>query len=197
VSLLRKRTLTLIAIAMAIILTASVFAVAQNCGRVEPEAILGAVTIMKTYDFYRVICGSGSCCEQGKYLGTVDALTCLSLCLQFDKWNTEYWVYDVATGDLVGSYVAGVCVPVCICRPSTYGRVSYTLCVKTRHPDLDGAREPSLLTAATLCLAAVMDNYVGSDYEQVYYPEGTDIVILPEPSMPEIGQNIILCQLCP
>jgi hypothetical protein len=197
---LRKQIFTLIAISMTITLTASVFAVIRRNGNrreIRPNAIDRDITIVKTYDFYRVICDSAPCCEQGTYLGTVDAKTCLSLCgFQFDKDNTEYWVYD-ESGVEVGSRFDGVCVPVCICRPSTDGRITYSLRIKTRHPDLNQSEEPSLLTSVTLCLAATTDDYVGSDCEQIQYLEGTDIVVLPDPSMPEIGHNVILCQLYP
>jgi hypothetical protein len=178
---------------MAIMLTVSVFAVARN--RARPDATFGVVRIMKTFDLYRVVCDTDICCEQGKCLGTVDANTCLSLCaLQFDTANTEYWVYtDSAMTNLVGYCInGGICEPVCVCQPSVDGRVRYTFYVKTKNP---GAA-PSLLTSATLCLAAVAGPYVGSDYEQPHYDPPTSDVILPDPGSPDSGQNVILCPMC-
>jgi hypothetical protein len=178
---------------MAIMLTASVSAVANNAPTVD--ATFGVVRIMKTFDLYRVVCDTDICCEQGKCMGTVDADTCLSLCtLLFDTPNTEYWVYtDSAMTNLVGYCINGVpCAPVCVCQPSVDGRVRYTLYVKTKNP---GAA-PSLLTSATLCLAAVAGNYVGSDYEQPHYDPGVSDVVLPNPDSPDSGQNIILCRMC-
>jgi hypothetical protein len=200
---------------MAIMLTASVFAVARigrfsngNAGITPTAIVYKYVEIMKTYDLYRVICDSDPCCEQGKCLGTVDAMTCLSLCgLMFSKDNTEYWVelYDEATDTWVqvGSCVDGICDPVCVCKQSEYGRVRYVLRIKTRHPDIAQTREPSLLDSATLCLAASVDNLVGSDYEQEYFvdkvfdEDGNQEIILPYPADGDVGENVILCPLCP
>jgi hypothetical protein len=191
---------------MAIMLTASVSAVASNNNDTAVDATFGVVRIMKTFDLYRVVCDTDICCEQGKCMGTVDADTCLSLCaLQFDTPNTEYWVYtDSAMTNLVGYCInGGICEPVCVCQTSEDGRVRYTFYIKTKNP----GPAPSLLTSATLCLAAEANvngvTYVGSDYEQPHIDEpgteatGVTKLILPDPDYPDSGQNVILCPMCP
>jgi hypothetical protein len=181
---------------MAMLMALSVFAIAQNNRKARADAVYSWITISKTYDLYKVICTSDACCYQGKCLGSVDGLTCLSVCgLMFDQLNTEYWVYDEA-GNEIGSCVDSTgCIPVCICRDSEFGRVNYTLRVRTKNP----GTIPSLLTSVTLNLAVEALHgevrLVGSEYEQEYY-EGTDSVILPDPSMPEVGQNVILAEIC-
>jgi hypothetical protein len=183
---------------MAMLMALSVFAIARSNDRIRPDAVYSWITISKTYDLYKVICVSDACCYQGKCLGTVDAMTCLSICgLMFDQPNTEYRVYD-EDGNEIGSCVDSTgCIPVCICRDSEYGRVRYTVRVHTKNPGV----VPSLLTSVTLNLAAMTEHggvtLVGSEYEQEYYPDGTTSVILPDPSMPDVGQNVILAQICP
>jgi hypothetical protein len=173
----------------------SVFAIARQS---RIDAVYSYIDIMKTYDLYKVICTSDACCYQGKCLGTVDGETSLSVCgLTFDQENTEYWVYDEA-GVEVGSCVDSTgCDPVCITRGSVDGRVNFKLRVKAKNP----GKVKSLLTGITLCLAVTADHegryLVGSDYEQEPFDPGTDNVILPDPAMPESGQNVILCPVCP
>jgi hypothetical protein len=124
----------------------------------------------------------------------MEAYTCLTLCaLKFDQPNTEYWVHD-EQGNVIGYSVNGVTKIACICRATDgQARVRYTLRVKAKNP----GKVKSLLTNATLCLAVTAPNgYVGSDYEQ-YDDVATDLVILPDPALPDSGQNVILCQLCP
>jgi hypothetical protein len=183
---------------MAIMLTASVFAIAGNRdGKIRPEGVTYEwIHIKKTFDLYKVICTDDVCCLQGKCLGTTDAVTCLSVCgLTFDQTWTDYWVYNEDTGDLVGSCVGGVCVPVSISKPSEFGQVTYRLRIRTKHPDMPppGTGAPSLLTGVTLCLAAATDNLVGSDYEQIHCAP-TDLLELPGPGT-AIGENIVLCPL--
>jgi hypothetical protein len=177
---------------MVVLLT--VAAVTVGVGRVKPKGVENWITITKTYDIYGVICTSGPCAQEGKCLGSMEARTCLTLCaLKFDQPNTEYWVHD-ETGAVIGYSVNGVTKVACICR-STDGqaRVRYTLRVKAKNP----GKVKSLLTNATLCLAVTAPNgYVGSDYEQ-YDDVATDLVILPDPALPDSGQNVILCKLCP
>jgi hypothetical protein len=197
----KKRTLILLSLSLAIIMAVSVFAIARPKRGGVIDAIYSEITIMKTFDLYGVICVSEVCCEQGKCLGTIDADTHLSVCgLQFDQENTEYWVYitdDEGNRIEVGSCVNGICSPVCVSQPSEDGRVTYELIVKAKNP----GKTKSLLTSVTLCLAATATSgeryYVGSDYEQPHYDPGTDAVILPDPDFPESGQNIILCPVCP
>jgi hypothetical protein len=174
----------------------SVFAMARRPGRL-PDAFITHMNVTKTYDLYGVICPSDPCCEQGKCLGTMDALTCLNVCgLTFDVPNTEYWVYDRDTGAEVGSCVNGVCVPVCICKPSADGRVRYQLRIKTKNPDA-----PASLTGITICLAAQDGPYVASNYDQRHLeddPVGDEEhLILPDQDNIESGENVILCQMCP
>jgi hypothetical protein len=138
----------------------------------------------------------------------MDANTCLNLCgLKFDMVNTEYWVYDISVDPpvLVGSCVNGVCDPVAIPQASADGRVRYQLKVKAKHPGPPfNPPLPARLTDATLCLAAVSGNYVGSEYEQIYITdpvidEETDeqIVILPDAGNIDSGANVILVEMCP
>ena len=193
---MKKRTLILLSLSLAIIMAVSVFAIARPR---KSDAIIGFIDITKTYDLYGVICPSDPCCEQGKCLGTMDAYTCLNVCgLTFDVDNTEYWVYDLDTGAIVGSCVNGICTPVCICKNSVDGRVRYMLRVKTKHPGIDTQAEAGL-TGVTICLAASVDNYVASDYDQQHLEDApvTDSLILPMQDSPDSGANVILCQLCP
>jgi hypothetical protein len=178
----------------------SVFAIARPKRGEEIDAVYSYINIMKTYDLYKVICTSDACCYQGKCLGTVDGNTSLSICgLTFDQENTEYWVYDEA-GNEVGSCVDSTgCIPTCVNRDTVDGRVNFKLQVKAKNP----GKVKSLLTGVTLCLAVEAPHgdpvvyYVGSDYEQEHYDPPTDNVILPDPAMPESGQNVILCPVCP
>jgi hypothetical protein len=177
---------------MVVLLT--VAAVTVGVGRVKPKGVENWITITKTYDIYGVICTSGPCLQEGKCLGSMEARTCLTLCaLKFDQPNTEYWVHD-EQGNVIGYSVNGVTQIACICRATDgQARVRYTLRVKAKNP----GKVKSLLTNATLCLAVTAPNgYVGSDYEQ-YDDVATDLVILPDPALPDSGQNVILCQLCP
>ena len=193
---MKKRTLILLSLSLAIIMAVSVFAIARP--RRVPDAIIGYIDITKTYDLYGVICPSDPCCEQGKCLGTMDALTCLNVCgLTFDVTNTEYWVYDRDTGALVGECVNGVCVPVCICKETHDGRVRYQLRIKTKHPGTETQVEAGL-TGITICLAAQNGPYVASNYDQQHLdPPVDDHLILPDQGNIDSGENVILCQMCP
>lgn len=192
---MKKRTLILLSLSLAIIMAVSVFAIARPLRR--PDAIIGSIDVTKTYDLYGVICPSDPCCGQGKCLGTMDALTCLNVCgLTFDVTNTEYWVYNRDNGAEVGSCVNGVCVPVCICKDSIDGRVRYQLRIKTKHPGTDTQLEANL-TGITICLAAQNGNYVASNYDQQHLdPPVNEHLILPDQSNIESGENVILCQMC-
>jgi hypothetical protein len=91
-----------------------------------------------------------------------------------------------------------VCVPICICKASEFGQVTYRLKIRTKHPDMPATGLPSFLTDVTLCLAATVDNLVGSDYEQLHNiappadPNDPQVITLP----PVGGENVILCPLC-
>ena len=192
---MKKRTLILLALSLAILMAFSVFAMARRDKRV-PDAFITHMDVTKTYDLYGVICPSDPCCDQGKCLGTMDAVTCLNVCgLTFNVDGTEYWVYDRDTGAEIGSCVNGVCVPVCICKTSVDGRVRYQLRIKTKNPNA-----PASLDGITICLAAQDGNYVASNYDQHHLdpPIGDGgHLILPDPANIGSGENVILCQMCP
>jgi hypothetical protein len=200
-----------IALSMVAVLAIGSIAVARK--QIGADAIFSNISITKTYDIYGVLCTSGPCQEEGKCLGTMDACTCLTLCgLQFDVANTEYWVYNWPEGiddpadvradsaNLLGWSVNGERVVSCICQATDYGRVKYHLLVYAKN----NGRTPSQLINATLCLAAETTTndryYVGADYEQVadvYGGEALLEVILPEPTNEDVGENVILCPMCP
>jgi hypothetical protein len=188
-------------------------------GVVDPEGTFNIISIMKTYDTYKVQCTRTECREEGKCLGTIDACTTLTLCgIQFSVDNSEYWVYEWPEGiddpkaalkhiqdndiDPIGWAVdSGPYQTASLSKDTDYGRVRYHLLVYVKND----TRTPSTLDNATLCLEAQGDYndgmYVGADYEQVADVYGPDAglveVVLPVPENEDIGQNVILCPWMP
>jgi hypothetical protein len=156
------------------------------------EGTFNIISIMKTYDLYKVQCTRAECREEGKCLGTIDACTTLTLCgIQFSVDNSEYWVYEWPEGiddpqDALEYIQANNIAPIgwsvdstgyqkaSLTKDTSYGRVRYHLLVYVKND----TRTPSTLNDATLCLGAqgyYNDGmYVGADYEQVDDVYGPD-----------------------
>jgi hypothetical protein len=211
-----------IALSMVVLLALGTMAIAR---RGQIEGTFNIISIMKTYDTYKVQCTRAECREEGKCLGTIDACTTLTLCgLQFDVDGSEYWVYewpiDPKTGEdfedpddaldyirdnnippLGWSVDSGYYQKASLSKYTEYGRVRYHLLVYVKND----TRTPSTLDNATLCLGVVGNyddgTYVGADYEQVADVYGPDAglieVVLPVPENEDIGQNVILCPWIP
>jgi hypothetical protein len=187
-------------------------------GVIAPEGTFNIISIMKTYDTYKVQCTRAECREEGKCLGTIDPVcTTLTLCgIQFSVDNSEYWVYEWPEGiddpKAALEYIKDNDIPAIgwsidsgeyrkasLSKWTEYGRVSYHLLVYVKN----NTRTPSTLNDATLCLGAqgyYNDGmYVGADYEQVddvYGPDPQLVeVVLPVPENEDIGQNVILCPI--
>jgi hypothetical protein len=211
-----------IVLSMVALLALGSIAIARR-GVVDPEGTFNIISIMKTYDTYKVQCTRAECREEGKCLGTIDACTTLTLCgLQFDndvedKYNSEYWVYEwpediddpqdaldyIRDNDIpaIGwSVDSGEYQKASLSKYTEYGRVRYHLLVYVKN----NTRTPSQLMDATLCLGAQGQYndgmYVGGDYEQVndvYAPADlpTTKVVMPVKDNEDIGQNVILCPI--